>query len=301
MFDNLIARAIVPVTMAVTGFVIFGCILLYSFIKADMTAEATRQLDRCANTVVKATKSAMMEDDRAAIQDIVSNVGTRSDVAALKIYDHQGQVRYTGREAGEQLAAKMEEHIGEFLRDGTAAELLSRHSVDHRNGYISVTLPIPNEPKCSTAACHVHAENSSALGFLSVGVSSENLEKTLALLRTRMVIFSVMVLFLTISGVTALLRMNLFLPIIRLTYNAEQAAQGVAETDLPESDHKLGRLNRDFRTLVKQRDQAWEKLKGNETWNGKADDGSDDARTGRNTLAGHQSAGETGSGEDQKI
>ena len=37
MFNNLIARAIVPITIAVTGFVVFGCILLYTFIKSDMT------------------------------------------------------------------------------------------------------------------------------------------------------------------------------------------------------------------------------------------------------------------------
>jgi hypothetical protein len=92
-----------------------------------------------------------------------------------------------------------------------------------------------------------------------------------------MIIFSVMVLFLTVGGVTALLRMNLFLPIIRLTHNAELAAQGTAESDLPKSDHKLGKLNKDFRLLVKQRDQALEELKGIKPPARNVGDGSDES------------------------
>lgn len=301
MFDNLIARAIVPVTIAVTGFVIFGCLLLYSFIKADMTTEATRNLNGCARTVAKATVSAMMEDNRRAIQDIVTNIGTRSDVELLKIYDQNGTVCYTGREEPETLSTIIDSHISGFLTAESADEMEARHDVDHGNGHIALSFPILNEPKCSTAACHFHAEDQQVLGFLSIGVSSRNLQETLALLRSRMVIFSVMVLFLTVGGVTALLRMNLFLPILRLTYNAEQAAQGTPESELPESDHKLGKLNKDFRLLVKQRDQAWRDLKSAAARDTNVHDGTDEARTGRDTAAGHQPPDGTGSGEDQKV
>lgn len=301
MFDNLIARAIVPVTIAVTGFVIFGCLLLYSFIKADMTAEASRHLDGCARTVGYATVSAMMEDNRQAIQDIVTNIGTRSDIELLKIYDQDGKVRYTGREEPESLSDIIDAHISGFLQADSMEEMDARHNVDHGNGHIAVSFPILNEPKCSTAACHFHAEDRKILGFLSIGVSSKNLENTLALLRSRMIVFSIMVLFLTVGGVTALLRMNLFMPILRLTYNAEKAAQGTPESELPKSDHKLGKLNKDFRLLVKQRDQAWQTLKADEARDNNVHDGTDQSRTGRNTSAGHQSSGEAGSGEDQKV
>ncbi|MDX2481652.1 MAG: hypothetical protein QNK24_15120 [Desulfuromusa sp.] len=276
MFDNLIARAIVPVTIAVTGFVIFVCILLYSFVKSDMTAEATRHLDGCATTVVKSMVSAMMEDDQDAIQNIAINIGTRTDVELLKIYDHEGNVRYTGQEEPETLTATVDSHLQNFLQPDSAT-FETQYNVDHDNGHVSVTLPILTEPKCFTAACHIHSEDEKVLGFLSIGITSAQLEKTLALLRYRLIIFSVMVLFLTIGGVTALLRMNLFLPILRLTYNAEQAAQGVAEYDLPKSDHKLGKLNKDFRLLVKQRDQALRDLEAMGTPARNVGDGSDDS------------------------
>jgi len=279
MFDNLIARAIVPVTIAVTGFVIFGCLLLYSFVKADMTEAAFTTANNCADTVIKSTKSAMMEDDQLAIRDIVTNIGTRDDVKLIKIFDQKGNVRYSGNTGSEALAATVDSHIAQALE---LKQKTAWHEIDHTNGNLMVLLPIFNESKCSTAACHFHSEEDQILGFFSIGLSSKQLDKTLALLRNRMIVFSIMVLFLTIGGVTALLRMNLFLPILRLTYNAEQAAQGTTEAELPESDHKLGKLNKDFRRVVKQRDQALHDLQA--TSAGNVDDGSNHSGNG-NTSA----------------
>jgi len=274
MFDNLIARAIVPVTIAVTGFVIFVCILLYTFVKSDMTAEALRNVNNCADTVVKSTKSAMMEDDRHSIQNIVTNIGTRPSVELIKIYDQEGKVQFSGQNMQDVQSKVVDTHITNFLQTAFKTNGQAQREIDHDSGNITVSLPILNEPKCSTAACHFHAENEPVLGYFSIAVLSGSLEKTLSVLKYRMVIFSLMVLFLTIGGVTALLRMNLFLPILRLTYNAEQAAQGVAEDDLPKSDHKLGKLNKDFRLLVKQRDQALLDLKAMGSPDRNIDDGS---------------------------
>ncbi len=274
MFDNLIARAIVPVTIAVTGFVIFGCILLYSFVKSDMTAESLQYLNNCADTVIKSTSYAMMEDDRHSIQNIVTNIGTRSNVEFIRIYDQDGTVQFAGQDEPEGQSKTVDAHIDEFLQTNIFTKETALRDIDHANGHITVSLPILNESSCMTSACHFHPEDEQALGFFTIAVSSESLDETLSVLRYRMMIFCVMVLFMTIGGVTALLRMNLFLPIIRLTYNAEQAAQGVAEGDLPKSDHKLGKLNKDFRLLVKQRDQALRDIEALRTPDRNVDDGS---------------------------
>lgn len=274
MFDNLIARAIVPVAIAVTGFVVFVCILLYSFVKSDMTDEALRNLNNCADTVIKSTSYAMMEDDRRSIQNIVTSIGTRLNVELIRIYDQDGKVQFSGQDKAEVQSNTVDAHIATFLQADLITKETALRDIDHANGNITVSVPILNEPTCLTAACHFHAEGEPILGFFSIAVSSESLEETLSVLRYRMMIFSVMVLFLTIGGVTALLRMNLFLPILRLTYNAEQAAQGVAESDLPKSDHKLGKLNKDFRQLVKQRDQVLRDLQDLKNPDKDIDDGS---------------------------
>ncbi|MFO7812410.1 MAG: hypothetical protein R6V21_05540 [Pelovirga sp.] len=300
MFDNLIARAIVPVTIAVTGFVVFGCIFLYSFIKVDMTAEAVRHVDGLAETVVRATHYAMMEDDRASLRNILANVNRLAEVERIRIYDQLGQPKFSDLEgvtAPGSFSVRVDEWSKNIVSDNGQDRGETLHQVDHDYGFIAVNMPILNEPKCSTAACHFHAEDEPILGFLSLGFSSAHLEKTLALLKTRMIAFSLMVLFLTVVGVAALLRINLFLPILRLTHEMERAVNGVAEPDLPKSNRKLGKLGRDFRLLVKQRDEALLNKEATTAARG-SDDRPEQADSRRRASAGHEPTTTTGSGEN---
>jgi hypothetical protein len=301
MFNNLIARAIVPITIAVTGFVVFGCILLYSFIKSDMTDEAVLHVDNLAETVSKSTRYAMMQDDRESLRNIVGNVGTLAEVGQIRIYDQDGQIRFSGQ-PDETLSGANTSVIDPWAARMMQPEYPERtkthHDIGGDSGLIAVSIPILNEAKCSTAACHFHSANEPVLGFLTLGISSKPLEKTLDLLRSRMIIFSVMVLFLSIGGVAALLRMNLFIPILRLTYAAKQAVAGVSAKELPKAGNKLGSLERDLHQLVQQRDDA---LQGwvttgrsqSDTGNGSAFD----SRIG-NDDAGHQAATTAGSGQN---
>ncbi|WP_303721567.1 hypothetical protein [Malonomonas rubra] len=294
MFNNLIARAIVPITIAVTGFVVFGCLLLYTFIKSDMTDEAILHVDNLAETVSKSARYAMMQDDRESLRNIVGNVGTLAQVGQIRIYDQEGGIRFSGdpqetapgagQQADDPWASKM-------MQPDYPERTKTNHNIGGDSGLISVSIPILNESKCSTADCHFHSANEPVLGFLTLGISSEPLEKTLDLLRSRMIVFCLMVLFLSIGGVAALLRMNLFLPIFRLTYCAKQAVAGATVKELPKADNKLGRLEKDFRQLVQQRDdalQGWQTTGSSpfDTENGTAFDsriGTDDA--GHRTAA----------------
>lgn len=262
MFDNLIARAIIPVTIAVTGFVIFGCLFLYSFIKADMTAEAVRHVDGLAETVVRATHYAMMTDDRDSLRNILSNVNQLPEVERIRIYDLVSQPKFSDMEGVTppgSFAVKVDTWSSNIVRGSPVDRQLTQHEVDHDHGFIAVNMPILNEPKCSTS-CHFHEEGEPVLGFLSLGFSSSHLENTLAVLRNRMIVFSIMVLFLTVGGVAALLRMNLFLPILQLAYDMEKASKGTPESELSPPNRKLSRLGSDFRSLVKQRDEALHRL-----------------------------------------
>ncbi len=301
MFNNLIARAIVPITIAVTGFVVFGCILLYTLIKSDMTDEAVLHVDNLAETVSKSTRYAMMQDDRQSLRNIVGNVGTLAEVGQIRIYDQGGRIRFSGDPAETEPTAAssaVDPWASRMMQPDYPERTKTHHDLGGDSGLIAVSIPILNEAKCSTAACHFHSAAEPVLGFLTLGISSESLEKTLDLLRSRMIIFSVMVLFLTIGGVAALLRMNLFLPIQRLTFCARQAVEGVSAKELPKTGNKLGSLERDFRQLVQQRDDAllgWQTTGSSQlaTENGSAFD----SRLG-NDDAGHRTVAATGSGQN---
>jgi len=300
MFNNLIARAIVPITIAVTGFVVFGCILLYTVIKSDMTEEAIVHVDNLAETVSKSARYAMMQDDRESLRNIVGNVGTLEQVGQIRIYDQGGRIRFSGDPSETKPGSEptIDRWASEMMQPDYPERIKTHHNIGGDSGLIAVSIPILNEAKCSTAACHFHSANEPVLGYLTLGIASEPLEKTLDLLRSRMIVFCVMVLFLSVGGVAALLRMNLFLPILRLTYCAKQAVEGVSAKDLPKADNKLGSLERDFRQLVQQRDDAlrgWQTTghSQTDTENGTAFE----SRIG-NDDAGHRAVTEAGSGQN---
>lgn len=264
MYDNLIYRAIVPIAIAVTGFVVFGCILLHNLISSDMTDEAVIHVDSLAETVVKSTRYAMLKDDRESLRNIVENIGTLKEVGQVRIYNQNGEIRFSGHpvEISSSLpTGTLDPWMGKIMAPDFPERGKTHHNLDDSEGLISVSTPILNEAKCSTAACHFHSDSDPVLGFLSIGLSRAPLEKTLDQLKSRMIIFCLMVLFLTVGGVAALLQVNLFQPLLRLTHSMQQAASGVAAKDLPKGDRKLGSLDKDFRLLVEQRDLAWQEQK----------------------------------------
>ncbi|HZV82216.1 MAG TPA: HAMP domain-containing protein, partial [Geobacteraceae bacterium] len=80
MFKNVATRAIIPVSLAVTGFVVVCCILLYGFIKKDIFKDTVYHETNLANTVVKATHYNMLKADQEGMHRIVANIGSQDGV-----------------------------------------------------------------------------------------------------------------------------------------------------------------------------------------------------------------------------
>jgi methyl-accepting chemotaxis protein len=121
---------------------------------------------------------------------------------------------------------------------------------------LAITAPIYNEPACFTASCHVHPAEQVVLGTLDIGLDRTPLERTLSLLRSRMVLFSLMVLILTVGGVSALLGRNVFQPIKTLTDFTDRAADGTLMDNFPKIEGELGRLAENFRKLILRHHEA---------------------------------------------
>ena len=112
-----------------------------------------------------------------------------------------------------------------------------------REGKImSMMVPIPNDPDCSGGDCHYHGPEKALLGVLEVGVSQENLEHSLRLLRWRMIAFCVMILVLTLGGVTALLWRSVLLPLTLIADFAEDRSQGRFDRNPPRGTGDIRRL-----------------------------------------------------------
>jgi len=245
MIRTLAGRALVPVGLAVTGFVVVCFLLLYSAVKNVVTRDAVNHAANLADTVLKSTRYAMLKSDRETLSTIVSNIGEQKGVEHVRIFNKKGVVNISAHtdEIGRLLDKKAEGCIGCHAADTPTTKLgRMEQARTFRNKagteVIAITAPIYNDPQCSNAACHFHPSSQKILGTLDIGLSQEMMTATLASIRNQMILFTLMILILTVGGVTAILRRSVFLPMQELEVLARQAED---DEDIPASRSRLPR------------------------------------------------------------
>lgn len=250
MFATLAEKALVPVGLAVTGFMVVCCLILYSVIRDDLQRGEIVHATNLADTVLKSTRYAMHKSDRETLATIIRNVGEQKGVDHVRIFNKKGIVTFSAKpgEINHQVDKKAEGCIG-CHRGATPVTTLGtmQQARTFKNpvgiSVMAITAPIYNEPDCSTAACHPPGQK--VLGTLDIGMSRGEIERSLSLLRIQMVVFTFMSLLLTIGGVTALLMRNVFLPIKKLCKYVERSA---VTDDIPEPPPHLPH---DLETIAK--------------------------------------------------
>ena len=269
---SIAAKAVVPVAVAVTGFVVVCCILLYSFIKGDMLNSAIQREVNLAGIIVKSTRYAMLHDDRESLRNIISNIGEQSEVEHARIFNHSGLVVYSSdpAEVNQLVDKKNAGCVGCHEKEVPVTNLgpmeqARRFNNEKGHHVVAITAPIYNEPSCSTAECHFHPANLKVLGTLDIGLSAEPLRATLATLAWRMVVFCLMVLVLTVGGVCALLRRNILLPITNLVAYANAATRGNTDAPPPGGIDEIEMLGKSLQSLalrLEKKDRELETLRG---------------------------------------
>jgi len=244
MFKTLAGRALVPVGLAVTGFVVVCCLLLYSAIRSGVNDYAVSEATNLADTILKSAHYAMLKSDRETLATIIRNIGEQKGVEHVRIFNKKGIVNFSAKadEINRQLDKKAEGCIAchggpvPITTLGTMQQA-RRFKNSASKEVLAITAPIYNEPECVNAACHVHLPNQKVLGTLDIGLAQDSLARSLAIIRAQMIIFTLMTLVLTIGGVTAMLRRSVFLPMQRLRDFVERLDKG--EEPLPENPPHL--------------------------------------------------------------
>lgn len=256
MFRTLSARAIVPVAVAVTGFVVVCCILLYSVMKKDMTDNTILHESNLADTVIKSARYVMLKSDRETLRNIVENVGDQRGVEHLRIFNKKGLIMFsrdrgeTGRFVDKKSAGCIGCHAGPVpITSLGSMERVRRFTNEKGVKVLAITAPIYNEPACYNAACHFHSSTEKILGTLDIGLSAAPLLKTLADMRLKMIIFSFMVLVLTVGGVAALLRRQVFIPLREITEFTSSVKSGNLDAELKGISGELSDLADDVRAM----------------------------------------------------
>ena len=257
MFSSINSRAIVPVACAVTGFVIACCVLLYTFVKSDLITGEIHHAADLADTVIKSTRYAMLHDDRETLSQIIYNIGDQNQVEHVRIFNKKGLIMFSrdGSEVDnfiDKTAAGCNECHAETNPKRKLGTMEQARQFSNKDGHdvLAITAPIYNEPECFNAACHFHDAGQSLLGTLDIGVSQAPLKKTLTQLKGRMIMFSGMVLILTVGAVCALLYRQVFLPIKQLVDFTERAPDDSLNSDFPEVSGEVAKLANAFQKMT---------------------------------------------------
>ena len=257
MLSSINSRAIVPVACAVTGFVIACCVLLYTFVKDDLIKGEIQHAADLSDTVIKSTRYAMLNDDRETLSNIISSIGEQNQVEHVRIFNKKGLIMFSheGRELNQFIdksaAGCNECHSGMEPKRSLGTMAKARQFTNSSgNDVLAITAPFYNDAECSNAACHFHDASQGLLGILDIGVSQDPLKHTLGQLQNRMIMFSGMILVLTVGAVSALLYRQVFLPIKQLADFTESSGSDSLGADFPEVSGEIAQLANAFQKMT---------------------------------------------------
>ncbi|RLB71597.1 MAG: HAMP domain-containing protein [Deltaproteobacteria bacterium] len=267
MFNHFASKAIVPVALSITGFVIVCVLILYSSIKVDFLRDAVRQETSLARTVVSAIRYNMMTEDRESLDHIINSIGAQKGIEHLRIFNKEGVVMFSSepgelkRVVDKTTAGCIECHSGSKPTVRLGSMQLARRFVNARNhNVLAITSPIYNDAHCSAGDCHFHPPHQKVLGTLDIGLSTESLDRRLLSLRWKMVFFCIMVLILSVGGVSALLKRNLLTPINQLIEYAKKVSVNNLDKDFPKGISEIETLGQMYFDLAREKKCAETKL-----------------------------------------
>lgn len=270
MFNNFASKAIIPVALSLTGFVIICSLFLYTSIKGDYMKDAVRQETSLAETVVSSTRYTMMTDDRESLCQIIDSIGAQNGIEHLRIFNKEGIIMFSSNPGelkhtvDKTTAGCVECHSGSEPTVHLGSMQLARSFVNARNhNVLAITAPIYNDAQCSAGDCHFHPAQQKVLGTLDIGLSTDSMDSSLLALRWKMVAFCLMVLILSVGGVSALLKRNLLGPIDQLMVYVKKVSKGKLDNDFPKGISEVETLGQIYFDMAREKHIAEMALKKN--------------------------------------
>jgi hypothetical protein len=263
MFDKIAGRALVPVGIVVTGFLVVCFVLLYSAIKNVVMVDSIGHANNLAGIVLKSTRYAMLKSDRELSTAIVQNISQLKGVEHVRIFSKGGVVAFSSNpgEVNRQVDKKADGCIlchekKEPITTLGPMQKARFFKSSAGESVVAITTPIYNEPECSDAACHVHPATQKVLGTLDIGLSQNATLASLSSIRGQMVLYSLLTLILTTAGVIVLLKMIVLLPMQKLqryTERSESNSSLARPSNLP---YELDRIAKSYYFIRTRLDEA---------------------------------------------
>jgi histidine kinase len=226
------------------GFTLLVSISTWAYFNVDyqerkLMENVVAGTDRLTNTIRLGTHYAMMLNSRDDINQIITNIGLQKDIANIRIYNKEGQIKFSNRSDEVDTLTNIKAEACDICHRTEPPlvdlELSSRIRLFESNqGYrlLGIISPIYNEPGC-TGSCHVHPEDKKILGALDVVVTLQDTDRELQLSKKGMIGLAGLVFILTSAIVGVLMLSFVNRPVQKLIEGTRQIARGVYPEIVP--------------------------------------------------------------------
>ncbi len=215
---------------------------------------------KVSNLIKRATYYSMLDNRRCDLTNTITNIGKEKEFNGIRIYNKLGVIAFSDKpsEVGKVADKRAEQcyvcHAEEPAKGVVPTKDLTR-TFTSSEGYriLGLISPIENSPECFNAACHAHSSNDSLLGILDVKLSLEDGDKRIIATRNKMIVYSALLIIITVMIKGYFIRRMIHNPITKLN----KATKEVANLNLDykveiDSKDELGNLARSFNAMTSQ-------------------------------------------------
>lgn len=163
-----------------TGLALFGGVFALSgagiwYQQKHTVDSLTANGARLGDIIRRGLRFSMLLNSREELAEIVKNIGEQSDIIAIRIYNKEGEIMFSGHpeEVGMRTNIRTEachacHQVDPPLTYLTVQERTRVFWGEDGRHMLSVLTPVMNEPSCSGPPCHFHPDDKEVLGALDV-------------------------------------------------------------------------------------------------------------------------------------
>ncbi|RLE19188.1 MAG: hypothetical protein DRJ08_05945 [Acidobacteria bacterium] len=213
-----------------------------------------------ADTILKSLEQDMMADNTTSINKTLVAIGKQEIIKELRIYNHKGEVRSSmvPDEVGEaQFSQKDSRQCSICHKDRNKRNMIRgmlTYNVDSKDTCIMyVIVPIQNQARCSSAACHAHSPSQKILGFLNMGVCRLRLQASIHKSQVQILLVSLLFILLLPALIMLFLKKHVSQPLRQLLMSTRQITKGDLDcrVDIVSRD-EVGQLALSFNKMLER-------------------------------------------------
>jgi two-component system NtrC family sensor kinase len=192
---RLANRLILALVAVVAAVAIVTSYTVLKFEQRNLLRMITMGADQLSRSITSSTWHAMLADRRDDVYQTMEMIAAKQGIDHIRMFNRDGNMTFSSvaAERGTHLTGPAGSCEGchqrglklESLRLEDRVRLTTAASGQRR---LSIITPIPNEPSCSSAACHAHPPAERVIGVLEVSLKLDEMDVELAGMQNRILV-----------------------------------------------------------------------------------------------------------------